>query len=47
VALTGWGQAEDRKRSLAAGFADHLVKQANLATIERVCRETWAACEAM
>jgi CheY-like chemotaxis protein len=46
VALTGWGQAEDRKRSLAAGFADHLVKPANLATIERVCRETWAACEA-
>ncbi|MGH8215633.1 MAG: ATP-binding response regulator [Rhodanobacteraceae bacterium] len=46
VALTGWGQDEDRKRSLAAGFADHLVKPANLATIERVCRETWAACEA-
>ena len=44
VALTGWGQAEDRKRSLAAGFADHLVKPANLATIERVCRETWVAC---
>lgn len=47
VALTGWGQAEDRKRSLAAGFADHLVKPVNLATIERVCRETLAACEAM
>ena len=46
VALTGWGQAEDRKRSLAAGFADHLVKPVNLATIERVCRDTWAACEA-
>ncbi len=46
VALTGWGQAEDRKRSLAAGFADHLVKPAKLATIERVCRETWAAREA-
>ena len=45
VALTGWGQAEDHKRSLAAGFADHLVKPANLATIERVCHETWAACE--
>ncbi|MGN6790562.1 MAG: response regulator [Rhodanobacteraceae bacterium] len=46
VALTGWGQAEDRKRSLAAGFSDHLVKPANLATIERVCHEAWAACEA-
>ena len=45
VALTGWGQTEDRKRSLAAGFADHLVKPATLASIEQVCRETWVACE--
>jgi CheY-like chemotaxis protein len=26
VALTGWGQEEDRRRSLAAGFDQHLVK---------------------
>lgn len=26
VALTGWGQAEDRRRSEAAGFDHHLVK---------------------
>jgi len=26
VALTGWGQAEDRRRSSDAGFDDHLVK---------------------
>ncbi len=26
VALTGWGQPEDRQRSAAAGFDDHLVK---------------------
>ena len=26
VALTGWGQEEDRRRSLEAGFDDHLVK---------------------
>lgn len=45
VALTGWGQAEDHKRSSTAGFADHLVKPASLATIERVCRDTWTACE--
>jgi signal transduction histidine kinase len=44
VALTGWGQAEDQKRSLTAGFADHLVKPANLATIERICRDAWTAC---
>ncbi len=26
MALTGWGQDDDRERSLAAGFDDHLVK---------------------
>ena len=26
VALTGWGQDDDRKRSLDAGFDEHLVK---------------------
>jgi CheY-like chemotaxis protein len=26
IALTGYGQAEDRRRALAAGFDDHLVK---------------------
>jgi two-component system CheB/CheR fusion protein len=26
IALTGFGQAEDRRRSLAAGFDEHLVK---------------------
>jgi signal transduction histidine kinase/CheY-like chemotaxis protein len=26
VAITGWGQAEDRRRSKEAGFDDHLVK---------------------
>lgn len=26
IALTGWGHAEDRKRSKAAGFDHHLVK---------------------
>jgi two-component system CheB/CheR fusion protein len=26
VAVTGWGQAEDRRRSHAAGFDHHLVK---------------------
>jgi PAS domain S-box-containing protein len=26
IAVTGWGQAEDRKRALAAGFDHHLVK---------------------
>ncbi len=34
VALTGYGQAEDRTRSEAAGFDDHLVKPVDLAALE-------------
>jgi len=30
IALTGWGQDEDRKRSVAAGFNHHLVKPADI-----------------
>jgi PAS domain S-box-containing protein len=30
VALTGWGQARDRERTLASGFDHHLVKPAGL-----------------
>jgi len=26
IAVTGWGQAEDRERTIAAGFDEHLVK---------------------
>jgi CheY-like chemotaxis protein len=29
VALTGWGLAEDRRRTHAAGFDHHLVKPAD------------------
>ena len=39
VALTGWGQEEDRRRSQEAGFDEHLVKPADLETIERVCHD--------
>jgi len=45
VALTGWGQDEDRHLSAQAGFGEHLVKPANLETIERVCRETIATLD--
>ena len=37
VALTGWGQAEDRKRTTEAGFDQHIVKPADLETIQRIC----------
>jgi CheY-like chemotaxis protein len=30
VALTGYGQEEDRRQALAAGFDDHVVKPASL-----------------
>jgi len=39
IALTGWGQEKDRKRSRDAGFADHLVKPVDPATLDRIVRE--------
>jgi CheY-like chemotaxis protein len=36
VALTGWGQADDRRRTRAAGFDEHLVKPADLAVLQSV-----------
>lgn len=39
VALTGWGQPEDRRRTAETGFDHHLVKPADLAAIERICGE--------
>ncbi len=40
VALTGYGQETDRKRALASGFDEHLVKPADpgrlLSLLERV-----------
>ncbi len=34
VALTGYGQLEDRQRALAAGFDDHLVKPVSLSALQ-------------
>ncbi|MCY7370056.1 MAG: response regulator, partial [Polaromonas sp.] len=36
VAMTGWGQEDDRRRSHEAGFDQHLVKPADPAEIERL-----------
>jgi len=36
VALTGWGQEDDRKKSAAAGFDRHLVKPVEQAALEGV-----------
>jgi PAS domain S-box-containing protein len=35
VAVTGYGQAEDRKRTREAGFDDHLTKPVDLSSVER------------
>jgi signal transduction histidine kinase len=37
VAVTGWGQPEDRRRTRDAGFDRHLVKPADLAAIREIC----------
>jgi signal transduction histidine kinase/CheY-like chemotaxis protein len=39
VALTGWGQAEDKQRSEEAGFDQHLVKPADIRTLEHLLAE--------
>lgn len=36
VAVTGWGQDEDRRRSQQAGFDHHLVKPVDPASLERI-----------
>ena len=37
VAVTGWGQPEDRQRTRDAGFDHHLVKPPELATVQAIC----------
>jgi CheY-like chemotaxis protein len=36
VAMTGYGQEEDRRRSREAGFNEHLVKPIARATLQQV-----------
>lgn len=42
VALTGWGQDEDRRKSAEAGFDSHLVKPVEPAVLERVLADAGA-----
>ncbi len=39
VAVTGWGQPDDRRRSLEAGFNAHLVKPVDFAEVRAICDE--------
>ncbi|MGZ4998776.1 MAG: ATP-binding protein [Methylomonas sp.] len=36
IALTGYGRSEDREKSLAAGFDEHLVKPADIGTLRKL-----------
>ena len=36
IALTGWGQAEDKRRSREAGFDAHLVKPVDFDALEKL-----------
>ena len=40
VALTGWGQEEDRQKSREAGFDGHMVKPVDLAALMKLLAET-------
>ena len=37
VAVTGWGQPEDRRRTRDAGFDHHLVKPPELGSVRDIC----------
>jgi CheY-like chemotaxis protein len=39
VAVIGWGQAEDRRRSLDAGLDQHLVKPPDLEAVKQLCEQ--------
>jgi len=36
VALTGWGQEEDRRKARDAGFDHHLVKPAEISALQKL-----------
>jgi CheY-like chemotaxis protein len=42
IALTGYGQVEDRQRSVAAGFAAHLVKPVDIALLKSLLSDAQA-----
>jgi CheY-like chemotaxis protein len=39
VALTGWGQEEDRRRSYEAGFDYHIVKPIDFSAVENLLKD--------
>jgi CheY-like chemotaxis protein len=43
IAVTGYGQEEDRRRSIEAGFDDHIVKPLNFAELKNILSEITSA----
>ena len=43
VALTGWGQAEDREKSRNAGFDGHMIKPVDFAALTKLLAESPSA----
>jgi signal transduction histidine kinase len=43
VALTGWGQSDDRRRAREAGFDHHLIKPADLTALQQLLSANGAA----
>jgi signal transduction histidine kinase len=43
VAVTGWGQEDDRRRSQEAGFNEHLVKPVSFAAVEKLLADMAAS----
>jgi signal transduction histidine kinase len=39
VAVTGWGQPEERRRTAEAGFDHHLVKPVDMDVVRRICAQ--------
>jgi CheY-like chemotaxis protein len=43
IAVTGWGQTEDKQRTLAAGFDHHLVKPVDPTALAKLLRSLMTA----
>ena len=46
MALTGWGQEEDRERARAAGFDHHLVKPVDIEQLSQILGAQGVAAQA-
>ena len=42
IALTGWGQEHDQRRSRAAGFDHHLVKPPDIGRLRDLLMANWS-----